>query len=261
MNNFSKGKFIGVVAASLSAVSLMGVGFATWIIGAQKTTIDGSIGVVADEVKYKALTISAKFDGGLVLAENATTDKTKEFSSDGNKAVKLTISTEFTFTFGRDFLANDYQFDQLSFKILPAPKGETGFVDNTIADGGNKMGRKDEKLTYFDVTSPISLTADELHIPSASTGADLTRTEKVTKNIEFTWGSMFKLATGVANPTEYYNQGLSKITNDDAEQLAKAQQEYMKKAGQELKAMHDKYNSASDTQIKLEISLTKKATA
>ena len=32
MNKFNKGKLIGVVAASLSAVSLMGVGFATWVL-------------------------------------------------------------------------------------------------------------------------------------------------------------------------------------------------------------------------------------
>ena len=43
MNKFNKGKLVGIVAASLSAVSLMGVGFATWIIGTQKTTIEESI--------------------------------------------------------------------------------------------------------------------------------------------------------------------------------------------------------------------------
>ena len=178
MNRFNKGKLLGVVAASLSAVSLMGVGFATWIIGVQKTTIDGSIGVVADEVKYKALTISAKFDGGLVLAEGAT-DKTKDFSSDGNQTAKLTISTEFTFTFGRDFLADDYNFDQLSFKILPAADG---FVDNAIVNGGNIMGRTGDNLTYFDVTPSIPLTATELGLID-TIGADLNRTKKIRKEI------------------------------------------------------------------------------
>lgn len=259
MNKFNKGKLVGVVAASLSAVSLMGVGFATWIICTQKTTIEESMGVVADEVKYKALTISAQFNGGLVLAENAT-DKTKDFSSDSNQAAKLTISTDFTFTFGRDFIANDYQFDQLSFKILPAAKGTTDFVDNTIVDGGNKMGRTEENLTYFDVTSPISLTAQDLGLSDTATDTDLTRTKTIQKNIVFTWGSMFKLASGVAEPTAYYNDGLSKVTAGPSTTLAQAQQAYMEKAYKELDAMHGKY-SASGTQIKLEISLTKKATA
>ena len=73
MNKFNKGKLIGVVAASLSAVSLMGVGFATWIIGIQKTTTDGDVLLSADDVKYKALTISVDFQDTLTLAEEAKT--------------------------------------------------------------------------------------------------------------------------------------------------------------------------------------------
>lgn len=254
MNKFNKGKLLGIVAASLSAVSLMGVGFATWIIGVQKTTIDGSIGVVADEVKYKALTISAEFTGSLVLAEGET-DKTKDFSSDGDKEANLIISADFTFTFGKDFVAADYKFDQLSFKILPKT---TGFVDNTIVDGGNKMGRTEENLTYFDVTPSIPLTATDLGLTATATGTDLTRTKTIQKSIVFTWGSMFKLGSDVVNPTAYYNDGLGKVTASGSTTLAQAQQAYMEKAYQELDAMHGKY-SGSDKQIKLEISLTKKA--
>lgn len=254
MNRFNKGKLLGIVAASLSAVSLMGVGFATWIIGVQNTKIDGSIGIVADEVKYKALTISAKFDDGLVLAEDVT-ETTKDFSSDGTKAAKLTISTEFTFTFGRDFLADDYKFDQLSFKILPAADG---FVDNAIVDGGNKMGRIETDLTYFDVTPSIPLTAENLGLTN-TIGTDLTRTKTIKKDIVFTWGSMFKLESGVVNPTAYYNDGLSNVTAGESTTLAQAQQAYMEKAYQELNAMHGKYSKLG-TQIKLEISLTKSTT-
>ena len=53
MNKFNKGKLLGVVAASLSAVSLMGVGFATWIIGTQNKVSDGSIAIEADDVKIE----------------------------------------------------------------------------------------------------------------------------------------------------------------------------------------------------------------
>ena len=51
MNKFNKGKLIGIVAASLSAVSLMGVGFASWQIkGATNGTTDGNITVEVGEV-------------------------------------------------------------------------------------------------------------------------------------------------------------------------------------------------------------------
>ena len=54
MNKFNKGKLLGVVAASLSAVSLMGVGFATWIIGFEKTDAQGDVSISADKVEYKS---------------------------------------------------------------------------------------------------------------------------------------------------------------------------------------------------------------
>ena len=69
MNKFNKGKLIGVVAASLSAVSLMGVGFATWIIGTRTTTDNNDISIVADDVQYKSLKVSVRFVGNIKLAE------------------------------------------------------------------------------------------------------------------------------------------------------------------------------------------------
>ena len=62
MNKFNKGKLLGVVAASLSAVSLMGVGFATWIIGAQKTDVEQNITITADTVEYKSLKVAVVFE-------------------------------------------------------------------------------------------------------------------------------------------------------------------------------------------------------
>ena len=65
MNKFNKGKLVGIVAASLSAVSLMGVGFATWVIGSQKTDTQGDVSITADSVQYKSLTVSVKFLDGI----------------------------------------------------------------------------------------------------------------------------------------------------------------------------------------------------
>ena len=50
MNKVNKGKLIGVVSASLSAVSLMGVGFATWIVGVKQTEASNDINITADTV-------------------------------------------------------------------------------------------------------------------------------------------------------------------------------------------------------------------
>ena len=63
MNRFNKGKLTGIIAASLSAVSLMGVGFATWIIGVQKTDGDTSISILLAEIGL-VLGISSKRKSG-----------------------------------------------------------------------------------------------------------------------------------------------------------------------------------------------------
>lgn len=64
MNKFNKGKLIGVVAASLSAVSLMGVGFASWVLtGTNNMNSTGNITVSVGDVEDKRVLIqSAQVD-------------------------------------------------------------------------------------------------------------------------------------------------------------------------------------------------------
>ena len=86
MHKFNKGKLIGVVAASLSAVSLMGVGFATWVIGTQKTDTNGDITITADDVKYKSLKVSVTFSDTIKLAETTETSTAGHpFTFEGTK--------------------------------------------------------------------------------------------------------------------------------------------------------------------------------
>lgn len=58
MNKLNKGKLIGVVAASLSAVSLMGVGFASWVITGGDTKTTGDINVTVGEIEDKRVVFS-----------------------------------------------------------------------------------------------------------------------------------------------------------------------------------------------------------
>ena len=58
MNKLNKGKLIGVVAASLSAVSLMGVGFASWVISGDDTKTTGNINVTVGEIEDKRVVFS-----------------------------------------------------------------------------------------------------------------------------------------------------------------------------------------------------------
>ena len=68
MNKLNKGKLIGVVAASLSAVSLMGVGFASWVIKGETPDTTGDISVTVANVEDNRIIVgNAKAEGNLVF--------------------------------------------------------------------------------------------------------------------------------------------------------------------------------------------------
>lgn len=68
MNKLNKGKLIGVVAASLSAVSLMGVGFASWVIKGETPDTTGDISVTVANVEDNRIIVEdATPTGGLVF--------------------------------------------------------------------------------------------------------------------------------------------------------------------------------------------------
>lgn len=254
MNRFNKGKLIGIVAASLSAVSLMGVGFATWTIGVQKTTTNGDITLSADDVKYKSLTISVNFKEQLVLSETKKEGADVFFGSDGTKEPHMTISTDFKFTFGKDFNAEDYKFDKIKLSIKEAA-GD--FIDNTVANNDKKIDRTESSFTYFDLKDGgnIELTADEFGFDKLTAGTNSLKEKTINKGVEFVWGSMFSVAEGTASPTNFYNAGIASLSGDAAT-------DYMGKAYEELKAMHKKYTatpeSAYTPKIKLDVALVEK---
>lgn len=248
MNKFNKGKLTGIIAASFSAVSLMGVGFASWVIGIQKTETNGNINIKADDVKYKALTLSVDFGDGITLAEAASTSGV--FNSDGKVKPVMTIKPTFTFTFGKDFNADDYKFKQIKLEIVDAT---ADFVDNKVdtakGDVVKFTNRGTTSLTYFELaTKTIDLTATNLDFANISTPENSLTKQKVVndKPITFNWGNMFTTTAGTASPMAYYNEGIKDITDEDQ------QKTYMENAYAELDRMHTKYNGAS---MKMKVSL------
>lgn len=253
MNKFNKGKLLGVVAASLSAVSLMGVGFATWIIGAQKTDVEQNITITADTVEYKSVKVAVVFEGELKLAETGTTkDTSKDFGYDGKGAGNLEVTAHFTFTFGTDFQEADFTelCSKINFTILP-PSGT--YKDNKV-EKGKAFTRADNataesKYTYFAEPEAVGITWNDISFPSTTDANALTKESNVVdKTVKFTWGTLF----GGTNPMAYYNNQLDAVTGDNIET---AKETYMQNAYKELKAMNEKYTSGS--QIKMKMALVK----
>ena len=242
MNKFNKGKLTGIIAASLSAVSLMGVGFATWIIGTRTTTNNGDISIVADDVQYKSLKVSVRFVGDIKLAETEDVTPTdKGFAFEGDKG-NLTVKAYFKFTVGKDFTGN-IDYNKVHFTINPIASGCT---DNKVAQDAIFTREKADDLTYFDEPSAVDVDFSSVTFKSDLNSDSMTKdsTAEVEKDITFKWGSLFDHKS----PMKYYNDNIG----DQGDT-------YMLNAYNELKAMNTKY--ASDTKenkkINLKIELTK----
>lgn len=242
MNKFNKGKLVGIVAASLSAVSLMGVGFATWVIGYQNTEAKNEVLISADKVEYKSLTVSVKFNDGIILGEDGTATNNTEFNyAAGADGVKGDMKTNATFelTIGKDYVASEFNFKKVNFEMVT----EDGYLDNKPAATNAVFLTEreyDENLTYFDAPASINIPTD-LDFARATKVDDLKNKVTFAADLTFGWGSMFEHKS----PVSYYDAGVKTGKNKET---------YVENACKELNAMHTKY-SVTGAKIKLKISL------
>lgn len=198
MNKFNKGKLVGIVAASLSAVSLMGVGFASWVINSTTSTDSNNIIVTVENVLENQVTIknaqvadpTIKFDansnksGGLLTAQGTTED--------------LEFSISYTIT-------NNIQTNK--FNVFAYITDEAKRKAFTAAVDTNKLIKMPEVLNITKSDDkysnmPAALTFDGENIPTG-TGATIKEaavgnTYNVTQTFKFKWG----LAFAEKNPVE-----------------------------------------------------------
>lgn len=239
MNKFNKGKLIGFVAASLSAVSLVGVGFATWVIGTRETTSNGEVTITADNVEYKSFIVGVTFTENLKLAETSDVSANTYFNSNAADG-KLAIKAKISFTLGKNFVDSDFTFNKIKFTIAT-----DSALDNKPTDE-NKVHlstrKYSEDLTYFNLPDDVAIAFDELK--KDANQADLTKTYTVDKTLNFKWGSMF--GTDGKSPCAYYEEEINKTTVTDKDT-------FMQQAGQELEDMKTKYNGDKKLKLKMEL--------
>lgn len=251
MNKFNKGKLIGVVAASLSAVSLMGVGFATWVIGYQTKETSGDVTIDVDEVQYKSLRIDVEFTKGIRLGETGNKTDNKSFNFDGTNPGDLTASANITFTLGKDFTDKDFDFTKINLSIVPSGIGENqagkGYTDHKVLDTNVKLDKRTvtTDLTYFESPESISISKSDLNSETATTSGNYKTIVVKNKEVAFTWGSMF----GNTTPVAFYDGMFNQL--DEADDKDK----FMEQALEELSLMKSQY--ANNGKIKLKLSLAK----
>lgn len=238
MNKFNKGKLVGIVAASLSAVSLMGVGFATWVIGTRQTTSNGEVSITADNVEYKSFIVGVTFDENLKLAETTAVTNHTYFNSNATDG-KLAIKTTFSFTLGKNFDTDDFNFSKIKFSI-----DDNSALDNKPTEEQVHLHTRkySNTLTYFNLPAAEAITFNDLK--KDANQADLTKIYTVERTLSFTWGSMF--GTAGKSPCAYYEEEINKtaVTNKDT---------FMQEAGQELEDMKTKYSGDKKLKLKMEL--------
>lgn len=258
MNKLNKGKKIGIVSACLASVALIGVGFSSWVIGFQNKETNGEVTVSADDVKYKALTLSAEVakNNTLYLAgksASSTTNGPISFErGNDNKEEDLSVSVTFTITVGKDFTVSDLQSISFTFD------NDSKYVDNAVATEGNKLTsiHTGNNLTYLE--APETISNLNFNDTTSSEGFNLDQSTKdsnlkkytMTKTLDFHWGTFFKTSTvagsyGV-NPVDYYASVLT------GESLT---EQNIQSAGEELEAMKTKYDGTKKINLKMTLGI------
>lgn len=206
MNKFNKGKLIGVVAASLSAVSLMGVGFASWVLngGDKKDVRNISISVAGTEDNSITFVSVPTLKDGDIKFDAKANDATGPITWDGKNSEKLDFTIEYTIN-----CVNDKKFGGVKAYMT---------IDNTTIDTGqalaNAIGSKNYLIAPLATEeSGAAVIANSLTVETNDANAgkltnkkyattvDNTDTSsyKFTTVFSFNWGSTF----GNENPSEY----------------------------------------------------------
>lgn len=186
MSKFSKSKIIGVATVSLAAVSLLGVGFSTWILNPTIQTANDNVTVTVAGVIDNRITLSASASDGKVVFDCGGVVK------QGNGPITAKTSTE-------------AENEDLVFKVKYTVKGTEGstfFNDSSnkvrikMTLGGsieNILGTTSKGYTYATLSAKVSDGEAK-----TITGSEFSWTEDVTQSwtdrevtFTFAWGTAF----------------------------------------------------------------------
>ncbi len=209
MNKFNKGKTVGIVAASLAAVSLIGVGFSAWIINTQSDpTSVGDISVTVADTKNIAVTISnASVDDKTVKfdADHTKRDSKNILSCGDTDTEDLSFSLKYTVTVGTDASAWEIKAaidDTADGKFTSAVSAKYFTLPDTL---GIKTASADGAKTCFNQSSTtgsngLTFTSTTTDATASATGTS-SKTYTVTQTFTFAWGEAFAKKNPVAVTT------------------------------------------------------------
>lgn len=233
----SRRKWLLGGSLAFASVALLTTGFATWVIGTQKTSGDGKVHIGVDTVEDKSVELTFSLDENdnrIIVAEDA------EKSSNTNLPIEKTVTPDWTIkikdlnvvvgkTFYDSLKAKQDLNQDLNLKIVFE-------LQKDVAEAEDKNSVTDDKVGVR-TGSPwnyITLAKNEFHVdlpatyPTDGKIYDISDTDKT---FSFTWGSYFN---GDA-PSKFYH--------DNENKGSQTLREYYQKALQELQAMNTALNN------------------
>lgn len=184
-------KVIALATSLLVGVSMMGVGFASWVISATKTG-DATGNVKAEAVSDNTITFEVSTASNIVFGNAA--NATEGWLKNDNSQATESLSAEFTLTFKSGTLSS---LSHSTIQYAFAGEGSnTGWNFQSAIDKGYitaptySLATNDYGITYtggnFSVASPVVCD---------TTGISLTFT------VTFGWGALFN----GSNPQNFFN--------------------------------------------------------
>ena len=267
----SKRKWIVSGLLGFGAVALLTTGFATWVVGVQKTKTDVEIDSTVEGTKNSMINITVDFADPTVDAKVVFSEKyTGSFvNTEGEADTDFKIKPRIKIEIGK---GRNEKADKISFKLGYKTGEETATdVDNNkvlIKDADTKTHFKSETAyEYFEIADA----SKEITILNA-TDSDWKITENANSYVYefnqeitiFKWGTFFNHQTPGQYYDSLYENGLKVESSRDPKlKTLSNTQEDADFVVEEMNRMKDLFNSTTEEpkHIKLVCDLTTKAAA
>ena len=234
MKKSQKSKIVLCSILGLAAISIGSVGFATWLVGVNKTTETLQLEAKVDDTKNDSIYLEATItSNSFVVAERTEHDKKtqggivgasinaeSDFTVNAN-ALKFTFSS-FKLSVGKGVTSTDYpkkvvvdfnsevsenssayvdstvsKIDECTYQKWN--NGTSAYVSTAIGDDVRTLDEGETKFSYIKYHEEFNLEAEGVFTKTDKT--TYWEYELINKNREFSWGSFF----GGKSPVNFYN--------------------------------------------------------
>lgn len=209
-----KSKLTITVASILSVLTLVGVGFAAWVISNPSVSANKDGTITAETVSDKSYTLEAKIDDGeIVFGAPAKMEAKNAWLTAGAGTQTEDLSATLTLT----LKYKDWNYVPLNFSVtMKSKKG--GVDDNTVFTGLVSTYITNPKISYSKDaktnTAEVAMNGAATEISreafsqnaSNPNGESDEKTATLVITITFGWGDHFKVDTENVNPYVFYNQ-------------------------------------------------------